>query len=38
MFLAGIEELEMIKKECTRMSNKRALLSAAASVVPVPFY
>lgn len=37
MFPAGIEELETIKKECTRMSNKRALLSAAASVVPVPF-
>ncbi|MCX5807819.1 MAG: hypothetical protein NTX36_00350 [Proteobacteria bacterium] len=27
----------MIRKECTRMSTKRALLSAAASVVPVPF-
>jgi uncharacterized protein (DUF697 family) len=37
MFPACIEELETIKKECLRMSNKRALLSAVASVVPVPF-
>jgi len=33
----SIEELEKIKKECRRMSNKRSFLSAAASVVPVPF-
>ncbi len=33
----SIEELEKIKKECKRMSSKRSLLSAAASVVPVPF-
>jgi len=32
-----IEELEKIKKECLKMSSKRALLSAIASVVPVPF-
>ncbi|MEN6321861.1 MAG: hypothetical protein ABFD82_24365 [Syntrophaceae bacterium] len=31
------EELENIKNECLRMSNRRALLSAAASVVPIPF-
>lgn len=31
------EELDNIRKECLRMSNKRALLSAAASVIPVPF-
>jgi uncharacterized protein (DUF697 family) len=30
-------ELDSIKKECLRMSNRRALLSAAASVVPIPF-
>ncbi len=35
--LAGtIEDLEKIKKECRRMSNKKSLLSAAASAVPVP--
>ncbi|MHB8109887.1 MAG: hypothetical protein ACYDHW_07630 [Syntrophorhabdaceae bacterium] len=27
----------MIRKECLRMSNKRALISAAASIVPLPF-
>ena len=37
MFPCTIEELNAIKKECLSMSNKRALLSAAASVVPVPF-
>jgi uncharacterized protein (DUF697 family) len=37
MFPADIEELEKIRKECLRMSNKRALFSAAVSVVPVPF-
>lgn len=30
-------ELDLIKKICSRMSNRRALLSAAASVVPLPF-
>ena len=29
--------MENIRKECLRMSNRRALLSAAASVVPIPF-
>lgn len=29
--------MENIRKECLRMSNRRALLSAAASVIPVPF-
>lgn len=37
MLPGTIEGLEKIKKECKRMSNKRSLLSAAASVVPVPF-
>lgn len=37
MFPGNTEELENIKKECLRMSNRRALLSAAASVVPIPF-
>lgn len=37
MFPGNMEELENIKKECLRMSNRRALLSAAASVVPIPF-
>jgi hypothetical protein len=36
MFPGNTEELENIKKECLRMSNRRALLSAAASVVPIP--
>lgn len=36
MLPATIEELEDIKKECRRMSNKKSLLSAAASAVPVP--
>lgn len=29
--------MENIRKECLRMSNRRALLSAAASVIPIPF-
>jgi len=37
MLPANITELDTIKKECIRMSNKKALLSAAASAVPVPF-
>ena len=37
MFPGNTEELENIRKECLRMSNRRALLSAAASVVPIPF-
>jgi uncharacterized protein (DUF697 family) len=37
MLPADISELDSIKRDCTRMSNKRALLSAAASVIPVPF-
>jgi uncharacterized protein (DUF697 family) len=36
MFPASIEELDTIKKECLRMSNRRALLSAAASIIPIP--
>jgi len=36
MLSGTIEELEKIKKECRRMSNKRSLLSSAASAVPVP--
>ncbi len=31
------EELERIRRECLKMSNKRALISAAASILPVPF-
>jgi len=31
------QELENIRRECLRMSNKRALFSAAASAVPIPF-
>ncbi len=30
------EELDRIRHECIKMSNKRALISAAASIVPVP--
>lgn len=30
-------ELDSVKKECSRMSLKRALLSAIASAVPLPF-
>jgi uncharacterized protein (DUF697 family) len=37
MLPAHIAQLDSIKKDCTRMSNKRAFLSAAASVIPVPF-
>jgi hypothetical protein len=37
MFPADIAELDLIRKDCRRMSNKRALLSAAASVIPLPF-
>ena len=36
MFPADIAELDLIRKDCRRMSNKRALLSAAASVIPLP--
>lgn len=31
------EELDRIRLECMKMSNRRALISAAASIVPVPF-
>ncbi len=31
------EELENIRKECMKMSAKRALISAAASILPIPF-
>lgn len=31
------EELERIRAECMKMSSKRALISAAASIIPVPF-
>ena len=31
------EELERIRRECMKMCNKRALISAAASILPVPF-
>lgn len=31
------EDLEAIRKECLSMSKKRALLSAAASIIPLPF-
>ena len=37
MLPATLEELDTVKKACLRMSRKRAILSAAASVVPVPF-
>jgi uncharacterized protein (DUF697 family) len=37
MLPANVAELDLIKKSCGRMSNRRALLSAAASVVPLPF-
>jgi len=37
MLPVNIKELDSIKKECLKMSNKRAFMSAAASVVPVPF-
>jgi hypothetical protein len=37
MFPANIAELDLIRKDCSRMAGKRALLSAAASVVPLPF-
>jgi uncharacterized protein (DUF697 family) len=37
MLPANIAELDSIKKVCIRMSNRRALLSALASVVPIPF-
>ncbi len=30
-------ELEEIRKKCLRLSRRRALLSAAATVVPIPF-
>ena len=33
----SLEELEKIKRDCLRMSRRRAFLSAAASIVPVPF-
>ncbi len=33
----NLEELEKIRRDCLRMSRRRAFLSAAASVVPVPF-
>ncbi len=36
MLPSTIEELDSVKKECLRMSHKRAFLSAAASVVPLP--
>jgi hypothetical protein len=32
-----MDELNAVKAECLRMSRKKAFLSAAASVVPVPF-
>ena len=31
-----IEELEAVRKDCLRLSRKRAFLSAAVAVVPVP--
>ena len=31
------EGLELIRQECIKMSGKRALISAAASILPVPF-
>ena len=31
------DELDRIRHECMKMSNKRALISAAASILPVPF-
>ena len=31
------EELDGIRRECIKMSNRRALISAAASILPVPF-
>lgn len=31
------DELDRIRHECTKMSSKRALISAAASILPVPF-
>jgi uncharacterized protein (DUF697 family) len=37
MLPATIDDLDGVRKECLRMARKRALLSAAASVVPVPF-
>lgn len=37
MLPATTAELDSIRKECRRMSNRRALVSAVASVVPLPF-
>jgi uncharacterized protein (DUF697 family) len=37
MLPGTIEELDIIRKDCLRMSRKRALLSAAVSVFPIPF-
>ena len=37
MLPGNTQELENIRRECLRMSNKRALLSAVASAVPIPF-
>jgi hypothetical protein len=31
------DELDQIRHECMKMSNKRALISAAASILPIPF-
>ena len=36
MLPAGIEDLRRIRKECRRIASKRALLSAAGAVVPIP--
>ncbi len=37
MLPATRRDLEAIKKACLRMSNRKALLSAAAAVIPIPF-
>lgn len=37
MLASRKEDLDEIRKECLRMSHKRAFLSAAASVIPLPF-
>ena len=35
-FPENLEELERVKKECMQLVNKRAVLSGAAAVVPLP--
>jgi uncharacterized protein (DUF697 family) len=37
MLPGNLRELEDIRKECLRMSGRRALLSAAATIIPFPF-